>query len=327
MATVQRYHSRTSSSRSLTSPHGADVSSHENYAFDGFDAGNYYINSDRKIKLNEHFQRADGQPLQGYGLEIETVCDGIVSDPALAEVYRKIVFPVFKFGDVQFKMQEDCTLRGHKSSAEVITQVMTKSRIRNDYAAYQTMFDVYFPAFQISADSFRTTCGMHVNISNACFGTDIQKQQEAIRKFYYFVNKHYDFSLCMFYRDPQRTGYCGQQPYDIARNIVLEGNDIGQWHGGPSAVNLSHYDAGRIELRIVGGQKKYYTFRNTMECVFWLVERVRTASWQDLDSIVKMFKGCNQYVLKRLEDCHLSADDFAAIEAAVKPENLELQRA
>ena len=287
----------------------------QSYAFAGF-SKNYYFNSDRKIELDSDWHRVDGQPMQGYGVEIETECNGIVTSAVLAEVYRKIIFPCFKFGNDMFKMQEDGSLGG-RTSAEVITQVMTKSRIRNDYAAYKTMYNVYFPAFKISADSAHTSCGMHVNVSLACFGKTKEAQDKAIRKLYYIVNKHFDFCKKLFYRAGS-THWCGQMDYSRARTMDLEyqPNDHGK------CMNLSHYGAGRIEIRLVGGQKNFACFRNTMESVFHLVERVRSLSWTDCDNLVKIFEGCNQYVYDRLTICGLSAEQLNAIAATVKQEDL-----
>lgn len=289
----------------------------ESYAFAGFN-GNWYLNSDRKIRLDENFKREDGQALQGYGLEIETECNGVSNRTVLAEVYSKIIFPLFKFGDVQFKMQRDGSLGG-ESSAEVITQVMTKSRIRNDYQAYKAMFNTYFPAFGISADSYHTSCGMHVNVSNALFGKTEAAQEEAIRKLYYIVNKHYSVMCKAFYRNPSRTRYCGQTDYSVARIMDLrrQPDDHGR------CMNLSHYGAGRIEIRLVGGQKSFGCFRNTMETVFHLVERVRSLSWRECDDLAAIFKGCNQYVFDRLQSmCGLDSATLEIIRATVRREEL-----
>jgi len=289
----------------------------ESYAFQGF-KGNWYLNSDRKIALDDHYRRVDGQPLQGYGLEIETECNGVRNSRVLAEVYDKIIFPCFKFGDVQFKMQEDGSLGG-ESSAEVITQIMTKSRIRNDYAAYKLMFNTYFKAFRIKADSYETSCGMHVNVSNGCFGKTVEAQETAIRKLYYIINKHYELCTALFYRCPSRTNWCGQMDYSVAKTMNLYQMDSS--HG--NCFNGSHYAAGRIEIRLVGGQKDFGCFRNTMESVFHLVERVRTISWTDCDNIAKIFQGCNQYVYDRLATrCNLSAETLEAIRATVVTEEL-----
>lgn len=325
---VQGYHQRSDYSNGR-----------EAYAFQGF-SGNWYFNSDRKIKLDENFRRADGQPLQGFGLEIETECRGTMRQAMLAECLTKVVFPYFKFGADMFKLQEDGSLGGD-SSAEIITQIMTKSRIRNDYASYKTMFNDYFPAFGISADSFNTSCGMHVNVSNALFGKTEDMQIEAIRKLYYIVNKHYDVMVRAFYRCPSRTGWSGRMTREhmcavgvpAGQAEEFDYNNSRNWDidRAPAShrccMNLSHFRAGRIEIRLVGGQKDYYTFRNTMETVFHLVERVRSISWDDCDDIAAVFKGCNQYVYKRLStECRglIGPDALAIIRANVKEENLEL---
>lgn len=297
-----------------------------NYAFRGFN-GNWYFNSDRKENLvpghDGLLYRANGQAMEGYGLEVEVECRGIRNHRVLAEVFDKIIFPTFKFGADMWKMQSDISLRGGDTSVECITQVMTKSRIRNDYSAWKTMFDEYFPVFRISADSMGTgNCGMHVNVSNGVFGKTVEAQSTAIRKLFYIVNKHYDFCCKLFYRNPYKTGYCSRMDYSSAKTLDLYSamND----HG--ACMNLSHFREGRIEIRLVGGQKDYYTFRNTMESVFFLCERVRGISWADCDDIVKIFTGCNNYVMKRLPDCVLSDEQLEAIRATVKPEDLELRR-
>lgn len=293
----------------------------ETYAFDGF-VRNWYFNSDRKIPLNANFQRADGQALQGFGLEIETECRGISNRSVLAEIMTKIILTKFKFGADMWKLQSDASLGGD-SSAEVISQVMTKSRIRNDYAAYKTMFNEYFPAMGISADSHRTHCGMHVNVSNACFGKTREQQEQGIRKLYYIVNRHYDVFVRAFYRDPRKTEWCGAMDYSVAKTMSLINAD-GSHH---NCMNLSHYRAGRIEIRLVGGQKDYYCFRNTMETVFHVVERCRSISWADCDKLAAIFKGCNQYVYKRLStECAglIPSADMEIIRENVKPEDLEL---
>ena len=313
MARVQGYHERTTHSS-----YG-----YESYAFQGF-RGLYYFNSDRKIKLDENYRRTDGETLKGYGLEIETECSSISRKSVLAEVMEKIVFPKFKFGAEMFKMQDDSSLGG-RTSVEIITQIMTKSRIRNDYAAYKAMYDDYFNSFGITADSYHTSCGMHVNVSNALFGKTEEDQIEAIRKLYYIVNRHYDLACRLFYRSPMRTHWCGRMDYSNARNMDIR--MASGSHG--NCMNLSHFGAGRMEIRLVGGQKDYYCFRNTMESVFHLVERVNTISWADCDDIVKIFQGCNQYVYKRLStECteHVTPEQLAAIQSTVKTVNLELHR-
>lgn len=288
----------------------------QSYAFVGFKS-NKLFTSDRTIALDEHFNRPDGLPLDGYGLEIETECTAIDSEKALAQVFDKIIFPLFP-ADL-FKMQHDGSLQG-KSSAECITQVMKKSFIRNHYKDFKTMWNEWFPAFHIRTDSYATgcSCGMHVNISNSLFGKTVEKQTEAIRKLYYIINKHYNLFCKALYRNPAKTHWCGQMDYSNAKtlNLYAQPNDHGL------CMNLSHFGAGRIEIRLVGGQKDFWCFRNTMETIFHLVDKVKTISWKDCDDVVKIFSGCNQYVMKRLDDCGLSAHDYVAIKETVKTEEL-----
>lgn len=316
----------------------------ESYAFAGFD-GNWYFNSDRAIALDSNYNRVDGQPLQGYGLEIETEShNGIENDRVLAEVITKIIFPSFKFGKKMFKLQRDGSLGG-QASCEIITQVMTKGRIRNDYAAYKTMYDTYFPCFGLTADSRQTNCGMHVNVSRACFGKTKEAQDEAIRKLYYVVNRYHRLFAKAFYRNPDNTYWCEQMTkrhleYEEGSETMAERfawqnakNINFGWNRFPSShrncINLSHYDAGRIEIRLVGGQGSYVNFRNTMEVVFHVVETIGKRSWDDLDDLAKIFKGCNQYVTKRLADCvgldGFTMAQFNRILDSVKSEDLELR--
>lgn len=314
----------------------------ENYAFSGF-TGNWYFNSDRCIALSSTYTRADNQPLQGYGIEIEAECQNITSERALAEVFEKIIFPTFKFGKKMFKMQHDGSLGG-ETSVEVISQVMTKGRIRNDYSAYKVMYDEWFNAFGICSDSTYTECGMHVNVSNAVFGKTKEEQEESIRKLYYLINRYYQLMCKLFHRADNKTQWCRQMTEEHLRWHESSSLDASafDWHNArnldfsgrlPSShancVNLSHYNDGRIEIRIVGGQGDYYCFRNTMESVFFLTEKVRKLSWEDLEDIKKVFKGCNQYVFKRLVSCvgrnGLDADVLHAIELNVNTEDLELR--
>lgn len=287
----------------------------EAYAFQGYTKNKYYT-SDRVIELTDNYERADGKPLKGYGLEIETECNGIENQTVLAEVYEKIIFP--KFPTDLFKMQNDGSLGGD-SSAECITQIMTREAIRNNYNAFKTMFDVYFPAFGISAaDSGR--CGMHVNISLGCFGSSAVAQADAVRKLYYIINHHYYLMCSAFRRNPDRTHYAARMDDNINHAKTMDLTAQLCSHG--VCFNLGHYNAGRVEIRLVSGQKNYAAFRNTMETVFFLVDRVKTISWAACDSPAAIFEGCNNYVFSRLSLCRdenrLTDDDLELIRPTVK---------
>ena len=164
---------------------------------------------------------------------------------------------------------------------------------------------------------------MHVNISVACLGGTAKTQEDATRKLYYLVNQHFNLYANLFNRDPSRCGYCNPDRYSDARTIILH-NNSSDHH---TAFNLGHYDAGRIELRLVGGQSNYACFRNTMETIFHLVSRMKELSWSQLDDVTAVFSGCNQYVLSRIKSHGVarglvSREDYDIIAATVKREEL-----
>ena len=220
----------------------------ESYAFEGFKSNKYFA-SDRPIKLTANMERPDGQPLAGFGLEQEVELFGDLTGFALAELMSKVIFPLFP--DDLYKMQHDGSL-GHDRrdrdddeenavGVECITQVMTKAFIRNHYKDWKTMYNTYFPAFNISA-SQSGRCGMHVNISNALFGKTVPEQTEAIRKLHYIVNRHFDFCCRLFNRDPRQTGYCAQMAYAGARHMDICGGSH------YVCMNYSHFRADYTEV-------------------------------------------------------------------------------
>jgi len=302
IANVQRYH-------------GGDFRT-QNYAFAGFKS-NKYFTSDRYEQLTVDFQRLNGKPLCGFGLEIETECSTITDETVLAEVFDKIIFPLFP-ADL-YKMQRDGSLGG-ETSVECITQVMTKLFIRNHYKDFRAMFDKYFPALGISADAYDTNCGMHVNISNAVFGRTPEQQREAIRKLFYIINRHYDVFRTAFRRPIGKTVWCEQMDYTEARTMNLDD----QPNDHHKCLNLSHLRAGRIEIRLPGGQSTFSDFRGTMETVFFITERVRTLKWEDCNDLYKIFRGCNQYVFGAINS-ELSANLYGRLFEAMKSENLDDQ--
>lgn len=288
------------------------ASNSQEYARLGFDRDFSIWTTDRFIRFSSDLRTLEnGKEAKGYGLEIETECTSIVADIVLANIYRHVIFPKFPAG--LFKMQHDGSLGG-RSSAECITMPMTREGVRNLYPAFKQMYDVYFPAFGISCTS--GNCGMHVNISNACFGAKEATQEEAIRKFYYIINKHFTLMKNLLNRDGS-TGYCSRMDASKARTMDIRRMSSDHY----VCMNFGHYNAGRVELRLVGGQASFPCFRNTMETVFHLVDAVKKLSWNQLDDIVAVFSGCNQYVKSRikshgLERGHVTAEQYAAISAA-----------
>ena len=189
----------------------------QNYAFAGF-GSNRYFTSDRFIPLDDNFNRPDGRPLKGYGLEIEMECRGISNERVLAEILNKVIFT--NFPEFLFKLQHDASLDGD-TSAEAITQVMTREFVRNNYPAFKLMYNTYFPAMGIKCG---TSCGMHCNISRAVFGNAEKTQTIAVRKLYYIVNRHYNLICRLTNRDPgatpgrPATGNQVHRPYRAGRN-------------------------------------------------------------------------------------------------------------
>lgn len=275
-----------------------------------------YFTSDRYEVLTENYERPNGAALKGYGLEIETENWNIIDANVYAYILEHLVLTCVS-KDL-FKKERDGSLCGGHTQAELITQIMTKEYIRNNYANFKELFNRFE---QIGTSCVRSgNCGMHVNISVGCFGKSTENQDEAIRKLYYIVNHYYSLMCKLFMRDVNRTSYCRQMEtssFTVNDAKVVNYKRFGNDHG--KAFNFSHN--GRIEIRIVSGQRNFATFRNTMECVFFLVQRVQKISWKDLDNFIEIFRGCNQYVYSRLsllaEQGHLTTRELNKISDSV----------
>lgn len=289
--------------------HGGNWSSDGSYAsegFEGYEDGTIpYFASDRThtVTFNGEKVGKDGSltsfnPL-AFGLEIETGCDGIEGNDAYATVLKNVLFPIFPKGF--FKLQRDGSLRGN-SQAEMITGLVTKEAIRNNYPNFKKMFNEFFPLFKVGADSAHG-CGMHINISKGLLGKSEESQKETAKKLIYFVNCNYDFCCALFNRDPEETYYCGRMYYsDNFAEIDAEFDYLTSRNDHGKCFNVSHWNegSGRLEIRLPGGQQKFGTFRNTMETMFFLIPRLIKLNRKDLNDLVKVFSGCNKYVFDRL---------------------------
>lgn len=264
--------------------------------------------SDRPQEADSHYHLiSDGSLPSMYGLEVETQNWGITDRTIYANLLKGVCFKTFH-SDL-WKIERDISLEERSdTSAECITQPMTKAYIRNHYADFKAMFD-WFGNLGISCDK-TGDCGMHVHISLTCFGREKKTQDEAIRKFTYIVNTHYDLMRTVVHRRLDHyngTGYFGKM--NISRIKEANLSNFRNDHG--DCVNLGHYDdQENIELRLVGGQHNFPCFRNTMESVFHLVEISKSISWADCDDITKVFKGCNNYVYDRLASHVLQANQI-----------------
>lgn len=286
-----------------------------------------FFNSDRFIKVNSDYTVSNdnspstlkimkpGTVIGGYGIEWEMVNSQVSNHTILANLLTVVFSKLFP-NDL-FRMEEDCTV-----DVESVSQVMSKSFIRNNYKNFKTCYDEYFPAFGFSTDS--TQCGMHVNISLALLGKDSDTQIDNARKLGYLINKHYDFFMVAFARKLGANTWCPRM------NSTKEYWKETRLTSFPTnhrtcCVNMDHVNVGRLEIRLVGGQKNYACFRNTMETVFQVVETVSKLKWDDMDDLTKIFKGCNQYTFDRLTKCRtegvLPQADLDKIENTVKRVN------
>ena len=269
-----------------------------------------FFNSDRVINLTSNYKVSEdntastlkiskaGSDILSYGNEIELICSTINNSTVLANVLDLVFTRCFP--DDFIRMESDCSLgnRSSLSTAECITQTYSKAWMRNNYAGFEAMYN-YFDQFGITTND--SSCGMHVNIGLANFGRTKATQDEAIRKFWYMVANNYDLMKILVGREGS-TMYCAnvsERSKEAVKSMDLEymPNDHGK------CLNYSHYRQGRIEFRLVAGQRNFKAFRNTMECVFALVEASKRLSWNDLNDVTKIFEGCNQYVVNRLSRC------------------------
>lgn len=276
------------------------------------------FNSDRVVLLNNDYTVSnkntastlkitkEGSHMKVYGLEIETVSPlKRVGETVLVNV---IELAINKAGlpDDLFKVERDCTV-----DAECITQVFTKAWLRNNYKCFKALYEC-FENLKISTNSEK--CGMHVNIDLANFGKNEAEQLNNVRKLGYLINKHYDFFRVAF----NRLGSNEWCPKMNDTKEYWKNTDISRFPTSHSAccINMGHISQSRVEIRLVAGQRNFPCFRNTMETVFHIVDNLKGLSWDDLDNLYKVFKGCNKYVFDRLADncVNYRVIDMATIE-------------
>lgn len=261
------------------------------------------FNSDRKINLDSDYSVSDdnsestkkivkvGSHMKVIGLEMETVSPMTrhIGETVLTNIV-KLAISKAGFDDDFFKLESDCTV-----DLEAITQTFTKGWLRNNYKLFKALYDL-FSELNVTTDSER--CGMHVNLDLAWFGNDSMTQIENVRKLGYLINKNYDLFKVAFNRIGD-TGWC---PRMNSTKEYWKNNPLNSFPVDHSSccVNMGHIRQNRVEIRLVGGQRNYACFRNTMETVLQIVPRVCKLSWDELDDLYKVFKGCNRHVFDRL---------------------------
>lgn len=298
----------------------------------GYHYGNYEslkcFNSDRPVLLDNNFAVSNentdsikrickvGSHLGMFGLEVETenhnVSDSTIAVNLLVMVFDKL------FPTDMWKCERDGSLSGN-GSVECISQCFTKAFMRNNYKNFKAMFDNYFTAFGITTEN--DNCGMHVSVDLTNLGKNTEDQKENAKKLYYLINKHFELFTVAFSRT-NGTYWCGRcRDWQRIKDVNFDDHEWSASHN--FCMNYSHASTGRLEIRLVGGQKNYACFRNTMETVFHVVDAVKKLSWSDLDDITKVFKGCNNHVYDRLTRCKregvLNQVDLDKIATTVKP--------
>lgn len=275
---------------------------------DGYHGGHFdslkFFNSDRVINLDRNYTVSqDNKPstlsitkagswVKAFGLEVETVSP--IKDAVGSTVLVNVIELAMNkagFPADFFKIEADCTV-----DAECITQTFSKAWLRNNYKCFKAMYEVFE---QLSVSTNDSRCGMHVNVDLSNLGKDRAEQIKNARKLGYLINKHYDFFKVAVYRQGS-TRWCPQMS---TSKDYWKNTDIFSFPTDHSSccVNMGHVSQGRIEIRLVGGQRNYACFRNTMEVVFHIIDAVKKLSWDDLDDLTKVFNKCNYHVADRIK--------------------------
>lgn len=273
----------------------------------GYHGGHFeslkFFNSDRVVNLDRNYKVSEdntastktiakvGSPVRALGLELETVSPikNAVGETVLVNIID-LAMNKAGFPSDFWKVEQDCTV-----DAECISQTFSKAWLRNNYKCFKAMYECFE---QLTVSTNSTKCGMHVNIDLSNLGKDRQEQEKNVRKLGYLINKHYDFFKVAVYRNGS-TQWC---PRMNSEKSYWKTTPIYGFPTSHSAccVNMGHFEQGRVEIRLVGGQRNYPCFRNTMEVVFHIIDNIKKLSWDDLDDLTKVFNGCNRHVLDRI---------------------------
>ena len=295
---------RTANITTMSSYHrrqGTDFNCERANSFIG---GAKYFASDR-AKALETVDNA-----KGYGIEWEmTSC--LTSNGTILATILNSEFSAHLPANF-FKFEADCTV-----DIECVSQIGTKAFFRNHYTAFKAIYK-YLKTIQTGPNFGNASCGMHVNISIANFGKTEAQQKANIMKLHNWINRSaesYRFACAMLHRDINRTGYCNKMQPDFLDPCGSHGYCMNYSH-------LNEGKASRVEIRLVGAQKTYPAFRNTMETVFWLVKQSKELSAEAWTDPVKLWSGCNQYVFDRLQDHFTDMTALEEIRRNVKREDL-----
>ena len=180
--------------------------------------------------------------------------------------------------------------------------------------------DVLKEAVRLGYQSHQaTTCGLHIHVSRAAFGTTEAEQDTVIARILYFFEKHWEELLKFSRRTPRqlerwaaRYGY-KEQPRDI-----LDHAKKGYGAGRYTCVNLQNEDT--IEFRIFRGTLKYNTLIATLQLIdrvcdvalFLSDEEVKNMSW------TTFVAGCTQpELVQYLKERRLYVNDPVETEVEI----------
>lgn len=111
-----------------------------------------------------------------------------------------------------------------------------------------------------------STCGLHIHCSRSAFGNTFEKQEEAIGRVVFFVEKHWN-ELVSFSRRKSENLNRWAAKYatisDSTQETYKKAKDKGL--GRYVAVNLTNYNT--IEFRLFRGTLRYKTFIATLQLV------------------------------------------------------------
>ena len=132
------------------------------------------------------------------------------------------------------------------------------------------------------------TCGLHVHVSRAVFGSTEAEQDAAIARVLYFFEKNWE-ELLKFSRRTQRQldRWAARYGYKEQPRDILEHAKKGCHAGRYTCVNLQNRST--IEFRIFRGTLKYNTFIATLQMVdricdvalFLSDKEIKSMSWSD----------------------------------------------
>ena len=127
--------------------------------------------------------------------------------------------------------------------------------------------DVFEKATQMDYRSHNTsTCGLHIHCSRSAFGKDYDKQEQAIGRVVFFVEKHWNELVKFSRRTPENLNHWAAK-YATISNTTEETYKKAKDKrmGRYVAVNLENYNT--IEFRLFRGTLRYKTFLATLQLV------------------------------------------------------------